>query len=118
MLRIPALLLALVITACGGEVELEQPAPLYGEEPIVYPIDLWDDGVEGTTLLRLRVDEAGVVDSVEVVESSGHEGLDAAAITGARDLRFQPGRRNGKRIRMWASLPVHFSKRPIADENP
>lgn len=106
------------VAACGGEGELEQPAPLYGEEPIAYPVELWDEGVEGTTVLRVRVDETGVVDSVEVLESSGHEGLDAAALTGARKLRFQPGRRDGERIRMWASLPVHFSKRPRTDDQP
>lgn len=97
---------------CGGDAELQQPAPLYGEEPIAYPVELWDEGVEGTTVLRIRVDETGTVDSVEVLESSGHEGLDAAALAGARELRFEPGRRNGDRIRMWASLPVHFSTRP------
>ncbi len=108
----------LVLAGCGGESELEQPTPLYGEEPIAYPVELWDEGAEGTTIVRVRVDETGRVDSVEVVESSGHEGLDAAAVAGARDLRFQPGRKDGKRIRMWASLPVEFSKRPRADDSP
>lgn len=111
------LLVLFVAVGCGGEGELEQPTPLYGEEPIAYPVELWDEGVEGTTLLRVRVNETGVVDSVEVLESSGHEGLDAAALTGARELRFQPGRKDGKRIRMWASLPVHFSKRPRANDD-
>jgi periplasmic protein TonB len=106
----------LFLAGCGQGGDLEQPTPLYGEAPIDYPIGLWDEGVEGTTLLRLRVSETGEVDSVEVVETSGHLGLDSAAVAGARDLRFQPGRRNGKRIRMWASLPVHFSTRPRSSE--
>ena len=106
----------LLLAGCGQGADLEQPTPLYGEAPIDYPIGLWDEGVEGTTLLRLRVSDTGEVDSVEVVETSGHSGLDSAAMAGARELRFQPGRRNGKRIRMWASLPVHFSTRPRASE--
>jgi TonB family protein len=108
-----ALLLALLgAPACGRGDELEQPSPLYGEAPIDYPLDLWDEGVEGTTILRLRVTETGEVDAAEILDSSGHAGLDSAALAGARELRFQPGRRNGKRVRMWASLPVHFSTRP------
>jgi hypothetical protein len=63
-------------------VDLEQPTPLYGETPIDYPIALWDEGVEGTTVLRLRVTDTGEVDSVEVAETSGHLGLDSAAVAG------------------------------------
>jgi len=95
-----------------GSPELDQPVPLYGEEPIEYPLTLWDEGVEGETVLRVRVTDTGTVDSVEVVTSSGHRGLDDAAVAGVRSIRFEPGRRNGKRVRMWATLPVHFSKRP------
>jgi TonB family protein len=101
---------------CGGEEELELPVPFYGEEPVDYPLTLWDAGVEGETLLRIRVTDTGTVDSVEVAESSGHPGLDSAAVAGVQDLRFQPGRRNGTRTRMWASLPVVFSRRPQTAE--
>jgi protein TonB len=101
----------LALGACGGAEEIQQPAPLYGEE-VAYPLALWDEGVEGETVLRVRVTDTGVVDSVEVAETSGHLGLDSAAVEGARDLRFQPGRRNGERVRMWATLPVVFSRRP------
>ncbi|MEX2295079.1 MAG: energy transducer TonB [Gemmatimonadota bacterium] len=99
------------LAACGGPDDLQQPIPLYGEE-VRYPLSLWDRGIEGETLLRVRVTDTGVVDSVEVMESSGHHGLDSAAVDGARELRFQPGRRNGDRVRMWANLPVVFSRRP------
>lgn len=105
---LPALLL---VAACGRDMEIEQPRPLYGETPIEYPITLWDRGIEGETLLRVRVNDMGSVDSVEVVESSGHVALDSAAVRGAKDLRFSPGRRNGRRIEVWAHVPVHFSRR-------
>ena len=82
------------------------------EVPIVYPLSLWDQDVEGETLLRVRVTEVGVVDSVEVVESSGYLAFDSAAIAGARKLRFDPARKGEKRIPVWAQVPVHFSKRP------
>jgi protein TonB len=108
--------LAVTLGSCGGDEVIEQPVPLYGEEPIEYPLTLWDQGVEGETLLRVRVTEMGAVDSVEVATSSGNTNLDAAAVKGIRDLRFQPGRRDGDRVRVWVSIPVVFSTRPTTPE--
>ena len=91
---------------------MDEPVPLYGEVPIEYPLELWDEGVEGETLVRVRVNATGGVDSTEVLESSGHAELDSAAVQGARDLRFQPGRRDGERVEVWANVPVRFSRNP------
>jgi periplasmic protein TonB len=110
-----ALTLALLAAGCRADTQIERPAPLYGEVPIDYPIELWDSDVEGETLLRVRVTDMGRVDSVEVVESSGQAAFDSAAIAGARTMRFSPARKNGKRIEVWAEVPVHFSKRPRPD---
>ena len=101
--------------ACGGDAEIEQPRPLFAEVPIEYPIHMWDQDMEGETMLRVRVDDTGGVDSVEVVESSGYSSFDSAAVSGAQRLRFEPARQNGKRIDVWAEVPVHFSKRPRPD---
>ena len=110
-----ALLLAAFSSGCAADQEIERPAPLYGEVPITYPLELWDQDVEGLTLLRVRVTDTGAVDSIVVLESSGHLAFDSAAIDGARQLRFRPARKNGKRIEVWAQVPVHFSKRPRPD---
>jgi protein TonB len=101
--------------ACGGEGEIEQPTPLYGEVPIEYPLHMWDQDMEGETLLRVRVSDVGMVDSVEVLQSSGYASFDSAAAVGARKLRFTPARRDGDRIAVWAEVPVYFSKRPRPD---
>lgn len=100
---------------CASDGEIEQPAPLYGEVPIDYPLQLWDQDMEGETLLRVRVTDTGEVDSVEVTDSSGYAAFDSAAVNGAKELRFRPARRGGKRIEVWAQVPVHFSKRPRPD---
>ena len=120
--RVPALWAILAMSpwslACAGDQEVERPTPLYGEVPIEYPLELWDQDVEGETLLRVRVTDVGRVDSVEVLESSGHLAFDSAAIRGARDLRFAPAQRKGKRIDVWAEVPVTFSKRPPSGRGP
>ena len=103
-------LLTIPLLGCGGSDEMEEPTPLYGEIPIEYPLDLWDADVGGVTLLRVRVTEMGVVDSVEVLEGSGYPGLDSAAVRGALELRYNPARKNGERTTVWAKVPIHFTK--------
>ena len=106
----PVVLLVGPLLGCGGDEVIEEPTPLYGEVPIEYPLDLWDADVEGVTLLRVRVTEMGVVDSVEVLEGSGYPAFDAAAVRGAFELRYSPARKNGERTTVWAKVPVHFTK--------
>ncbi|MCA9736360.1 MAG: energy transducer TonB [Gemmatimonadota bacterium] len=106
------LALVALLTACGGEQRIEQPVPLYGESPVEYPLELWDQGVEGEVLLRVLVDADGAIDSVAVETSSGHGGLDTAAIQGVRQMQFTPARLNGRRTDAWARVPVRFSKKP------
>ena len=110
-----ALVVAMVAGACRTDAEIEEPRALLGTTPIEYPLHMWDQDIEGETVLRVRVSDVGEVDSVEVLESSGHAAFDSAAMEGAGDLRFTPARRDGKRIAVWAEVPVYFSKRPRPD---
>lgn len=114
-MRTLSLAVVVGVVGCGGEAEVEQPRPLLATVPIEYPLHLWDQDMEGETLLRVRVGDTGGVDSIEVLESSGHASFDSAAVAGARELRFSPATRDGKRIEVWAQVPVMFSKRPRPD---
>lgn len=76
--------------------------------PFHYPEELWDAGVEGETVLRLWVNEAGNVDSVQVERTSDHPAFDSAAVNGARDLRFEPARQGETVVGSWVLLPVQF----------
>jgi len=105
-------LLASGMSAWSGDQEIESPSPLSASVPIDYPLDLWDQGIEGSSMLRVRVTDVGEVDSVVVMESSGYAAFDSSAVRGARTLKFSPARRGDKRIEVWAHVPVHFSKKP------
>ena len=105
-------LLASGVSGCSGDQEIESPSPLSASVPIDYPLDLWDQGIEGSSMLRVRVTDVGEVDSVVVMESSGYATFDSSAVRGARTLRFSPARQGDKRIEVWAHVPVHFSKKP------
>jgi TonB family protein len=107
---LPLLLPIVLLAGCRAEDPpvVEEPKIISTDSPFRYPVAMWDEGVEGETLIMVRVTEAGRVDSVYVLESSGQPALDSAAIHGARDLRFAPGRREEKRVTMWAKVPVRF----------
>ena len=105
------------LVSCSGEGEIEQPIPLLDEMTIDYPLSLWDQAIEGETLLRVRVTEIGSIDSVEISESSGYRAFDSAAVVGVAGLQFSPAIQDGKKIGVWVTLPVLFSKRPQRDSN-
>ncbi|MYG81576.1 MAG: energy transducer TonB [Gemmatimonadetes bacterium] len=102
---------AAAVSAVGCEgPEIENPALRDTEGVVEYPYDLWDRGVEGTTMVRVLVNEAGGVDSAMVAESSGAPALDSAAVAGALRMVFEPGRRGGQPVRVWTRMPIHFLK--------
>ena len=98
------------LTGCSGDQEIDSPSPLSTSVPIEYPLELWDQGIEGSSILKVRVTDSGAVDSVVLVESSGHAAFDSSAVRGARTLKFSPARKGDKRIAVWAHVPVYFSK--------
>jgi TonB family protein len=102
--------LALALAACGDSGEpLHQPVPAAGENPIDYPVSMWDRRVEGETMLLVHVTELGDVDSAYVETTSGHPEFDSAAVAGARKLQFTAGRRGEHAVAMWTRLPVRFA---------
>ena len=113
-------LVALMAAACRGDRGIDRPTPLFTASPVEYPLDLWDQDVEGSTLVRVLVNEEGGVDSVMVIESSGHLALDSAAVRGALTMEFDRARKRGEPLRVWARVPVHFSKdgKPPTQDGP
>jgi TonB family protein len=109
MLRVP--LAAVLLAACGAAAaEIEEPVPLPDPSPIEYPVALWDQKVQGETELMIHVNEHGNVDSVFVSRPSGWAEFDSAATSGARLLRFTPGRKGDRRIAMWTKMPIRFTQ--------
>ena len=106
----------LATAACGGNGAVQQPVLVEGEvSPIEYPLALWDRNVQGETELMIHVTDMGEVDSALVSHSSGYTQFDSAAVTGARELRFTPGKRGDKRVGMWTRMPVRFAQDTAAN---
>lgn len=73
-----------------------------------YPESSRRRGQEGTVMLELRVDANGRVTEVRVVESSGFNALDAAAVETLREWRFRPAQRAGMPVAGSLTTAVHF----------
>lgn len=112
-----------LLTACGsgqssqGEAEaaeiergFELPVATNPESPVFYPVDLFEQEVEGSVVLRLYITEDGTVvpESTQVAETSGMPVLDSAAVAGVAEMQFAPATRNGTPVATLFLQPVHF----------
>lgn len=76
--------------------------------PPKYPSDAIRRRIEGTVLVRMRVDVTGRVRSAEIVRSSGHASLDRAAVEAVERWKGQPARRFGRAVASEEVLPIRF----------
>lgn len=74
-----------------------------------YPEQARREGWEGTTLLKVLVDEQGNSRIVQVSRSSGFEILDRAATMAVKGWRFHPARYGAKPVESWVKIPIIFS---------
>lgn len=92
----------------GASTSFQMPVMENERPPFDYPRAAWRDRIGGETVLKIHIAADGAVDSVHVHRSSGHRGLDSAAVAGARRLRYRPALQEGEPVGVWATLPVHY----------
>ncbi len=80
--------------------------------PIVprYPPMLTSTSVSGWVLLRLRLDEAGRVLSVQVRASEPAGVFDRSAQQAFSGARFEPGRKDGRAVRSQIEIKIWYGK--------
>jgi hypothetical protein len=79
--------------------------------PVLYPIALWEYGVEGRVVFRFVVDTFGrpEVRDMVVVEAS-HEGLVPAARRAVAKCRYEATTETGRRVRAVVQQGVAFRR--------
>lgn len=90
-----------------GSSAIARPLGGYQVRPR-YPESARRAGVQGTTLLKIRVLENGRVGDVLVEQSAGHRDLDGAAVDAVKKWLFEPARQGKEPIAVWVILPVKF----------
>jgi len=86
-----------------------KPKPLYISWPS-YPENL-DRKYHGQVKLSLLVNEKGRVEDVRLLKGLPSELLNTKALEAARDIRFVPGKKNGKNSPMWVQISIGFKQR-------
>jgi len=89
-----------------GENGVTTPKLLYKIEPR-YTQDARDAHIEGTVAIGLEIDNAGLPQNV-YVKRDLDPGLDQRAVEAIRQWRFAPGRKDGKPVRVAATVEVNF----------
>ena len=74
---------------------------------IDYPKIARDQGIEGLTVLMFVVETDGSTSDVTVIKPL-HPALDSSAVAAVRKTLFQPGRQDGKMVRVKMRLPIRF----------
>lgn len=86
-----------------------------------YPPQLRAQGIGGSVILRMRVQQDGFVDTATITfVSATNPDFVQAATQVAQMLRFRPARVGGKPVRVWVTLPINFesSLPPAKREEP
>lgn len=88
----------------GGETAMNR----FIAAQICYPKQAFNDGVEGTVIVRFEIDEEGFVTNPEVAKSVGG-GCDEVVLEMLEAMpQWVPGKEDGKAIRATYTLPVKF----------
>lgn len=85
-----------------------RPNPSQNSAPF-YPDLARKKGWEGSVLLRAQISPQGQVESLTLLQSSGHDVLDRAASLAVQQWRFYPQQIHGQATASTVEIPVKFS---------
>jgi len=88
------------------------PQPVGGMEAVIaavrYPDEALKKSIEGVVTVAVLVDASGRVEETRVTQSSGYPPLDDEALIAVARVRWLAGRKDGKPIPAWTTVPVEF----------
>jgi protein TonB len=92
----------------------EMPMPIGGilaiQDKVVYPEEAKNKKIEGKVFVLAFVDEKGDVVNAEVIKSANPI-LDSAAVKAVRQVKFEPGKHEGKKVKVQVTVPIVFKLR-------
>jgi len=75
-----------------------------------YPLDLRQAGIDGEVVVQFLVDAKGNVRNVKIIRST-NPGFDENVLRAVRTWRFEPGKKNGKKVTTRVQVPIPFTTR-------
>ena len=102
----------LVFSTCTPEFKhqpvIEEPKLLFTKEPLAYPVEAFNLGIEGRTVIKLMIDPEGNIREATILESSGSHVLDESALRMAKSSVYEPGTIDGVPGEFELHIPVQF----------
>jgi TonB family protein len=96
----------LLFVTVVNRTDVSPPKVLHRVEPR-YTREARANGIQGTVLIEVAVDETGKPDAVSVLSPIGF-GLDSRAMDAVRQWSFRPGMKEGKPVRSVTTVEVKF----------
>jgi TonB family protein len=111
-------------TIISRDVIIPQDSGPYEKAPTVlkkvdpdYPKEALKDSLEGSVMVKVRVNASGRVIHARIV-ASDNVIFNNAALKAARKWIFTPAILKGKPVNVWVSIPFHFSLKPKKSTGP
>jgi TonB family protein len=107
-----------------GQVQEPDSLPPIEKMPVLkefikaqYPIHLSKQGIQGTVILDLLVNEQGTIDSITIVKGI-HKDLDAEAVKAVKKFQYTPAIAGGTAVPVIIQYEYRFTLDQIAVTNP
>ena len=84
------------------------PPAVFGRIKPEYPLSARQAKIEGNAVCELLVSKRGRVLEVSIIDGSGHDDIDAAAVKALRLARFSPATKRGRPVEAHVRLVVEF----------
>ncbi|HKP96889.1 MAG TPA: energy transducer TonB [Fibrobacteria bacterium] len=91
----------------AAPVFVDQAPKILAGDPPEYPASALDQGLEGTVVALIAIDTNGNVTDIKIEKSAGLD-FDGAVLKAARQTRFQPPVRNGRKVPARFRRPYEF----------
>ena len=90
----------------GGQQAMNR----YLSEDLRYPVIAQENGIQGRAICQYVVNKDGSISDVKIVRSAGDPSLDKEAIRLIKAMpKWNPGKQNGKPVRVQCTTQVKFS---------
>ena len=80
-----------------------------------YPEEIYKQGIEGTVLMELLLNDSGYVDSISVLKGV-HPVLDSSAVRAAKKFRFTPAVAGGETVPVLIQYEYRFELREVIEQ--
>ncbi len=92
--------------------ELDERPQIQTQTEPEFPLHV-DPGVVGSVVLKLLIDQNGLVEDAIVVSSQPEGVFDVAAVSAFKKASFLPGKKAGKSVKTQLAIEVVFESRPF-----